>query len=155
MAVIFLRLTHENTCYLIHQHSDPALEWQSWCLNTDYLFSKLNSFHGTIPFITLSELNLIIIIQDAPLYQRDTCSTMFITGLFIIAINWKQPMQTPTAKHWKELGDSYGRIGRRIADTNSIGRPTEWTNLDPWDSQRLNHYPKSIHGLDLGLSTHM
>ena len=35
-------------------------------------------------------------------------------------------------------------------DKNSIGRPTESTNLDPWDSQRLNHQPKSIHRLDLG-----
>ena len=66
-----------------------------------------------------------IYLKDILLSHKDTCSTMFIAGLFIIAINWKQPMQTPTAKHWKELGDSYGRIGRRIADTNSIGRPTE------------------------------
>jgi hypothetical protein len=42
-----------------------------------------------------------------------------------------------------ELGDYYGRIGGRIegleTDSNSTGRPTESTNLDPWGSQRLNH----------------
>jgi hypothetical protein len=36
-----------------------------------------------------------------------------------------------------ELGDSYGRIGGRIVgsegDRNSTGRPTESTNLYPWD----------------------
>ena len=40
-----------------------------------------------------------------------------------------------TAKWWMELGDSYGRIGRRTAgpegDKNSTGKPTESTNLDP------------------------
>lgn len=52
-------------------------------------------------------------------------------------------MQTPIAKQWMELGDSYGRIGGRIAvpegDGNSTGKPIESTNLDPWGSQRLNH----------------
>jgi hypothetical protein len=57
-----------------------------------------------------------------------------------------------------ELGDSYGRIEGRIigprGNRNSTERPTESTNLDPWVSQRLNHQPKSIHGLDLGLPKH-
>lgn len=38
---------------------------------------------------------------------------------------------------------------------NSTGRPTESTNLDPWGSQIVNHHPKNIHGLDLGLPAHM
>jgi hypothetical protein len=37
-------------------------------------------------------------------------------------------IQTPTAKQWMELGDSYGGIGGRISgsagDRNSTGRPT-------------------------------
>jgi hypothetical protein len=55
-----------------------------------------------------------------------------------------------------ELGNTYERIEGKIAgperDRNSTGRPTESTNLDP---QSLNHQPKNIHGLDLGLYTHM
>ena len=42
--------------------------------------------------------------------------------------SWLRQMQTPTAKHWCELGDSYGRIGERTAGPNGIGisqRPTE------------------------------
>jgi hypothetical protein len=50
----------------------------------------------------------------------------------------------------------YGRTGRRIEDSkedrNSIGRPIETTNLDPWGSQNLKHQPKNIHRLDLDLS---
>jgi hypothetical protein len=56
-----------------------------------------------------------------------------------------------------ELGYSDGRIGGKIVgpkgDRNSIG--TESTNLDPWGSQSLNHQPKNIHGLDLGLPIYM
>jgi hypothetical protein len=40
-------------------------------------------------------------------------------------------------------------------DKNSTGRQTESTNLDPWGSQSLNHQPKNIHRLDLGLPVHM
>jgi hypothetical protein len=29
--------------------------------------------------------------KDASTYNKDTCSTMFIAALFIIARNWKQP----------------------------------------------------------------
>jgi len=55
-----------------------------------------------------------------------------------------------THKQWMEPGDSYGRIGERIAGLkgrNATGRPTESTNLHPWGSQRLNQQPKGIHGL--------
>jgi hypothetical protein len=39
--------------------------------------------------------------KDAPPYNRDTCSTMFIAALFIIARNWKQP-KYPLTKKWIE-----------------------------------------------------
>ena len=29
--------------------------------------------------------------KDVPTYSKDTCSTMFIAALFIIARSWKQP----------------------------------------------------------------
>jgi hypothetical protein len=65
----------------------------------------------------------------------------------------------PIAKQCIKCGDSYGRVGRRIAspkgDRNSAGRPTESTNLDPWDSQILNHQTKKMYRLDLGLPTHL
>lgn len=52
-----------------------------------------------------------------------------------------------------------GRIAGRIADPEGdrdhTGRPTESTNLDPWDSHSLNYQPKNIQELDLGFSTHV
>ena len=58
-----------------------------------------------------------------------------------------------------ELGDSYGKVGKRIVgpegDRNSTGRPTESTNLDSWVSQNLSHQPNNTHGLDLGLPAQM
>lgn len=57
------------------------------------------------------------------------------------------------------LEDAYGRIGGKMVgpekDRNSTGRPTESPNPDSWASQSLNHQTKNIHGLDLGLPTHM
>jgi hypothetical protein len=67
-------------------------------------------------------------------------------------------MQTPTAKQWIELGNSYGII-KQIAvpegDKNSTGRPTESTILDPWGFQSLNHQPKIIYWLDLSMPNHI
>jgi hypothetical protein len=64
-------------------------------------------------------------------------------------------MQTSTVKQRIELGNSYGRVGGRILDSegdkNSTERPTESTNLDPCDSQRLNQQAKKIYKLDLDL----
>jgi hypothetical protein len=34
--------------------------------------------------------------KDAPTYNKDTCSTMFITALFIIARSWKEPRCSST-----------------------------------------------------------
>jgi len=63
-------------------------------------------------------------------------------------------MQKPSAKHWMELGDSYRRVQGTIVgpkgDRNITGSQTESTNLDPWNSQRLNHQLTSLHGLDVG-----
>ena len=36
-------------------------------------------------------LLLSIYLEDAPTYKKDTCSTMFIGALFIIARSWKDP----------------------------------------------------------------
>jgi hypothetical protein len=37
--------------------------------------------------------------EDAPTYNKDTCSTMFIAALFIIAISWKEP-RCPSTEEW-------------------------------------------------------
>nr|AAQ96234.1 LRRGT00021 [Rattus norvegicus] len=37
--------------------------------------------------------------KDAPTYNKDTCSTMFIAALFIIARSWKEP-RCPSTEEW-------------------------------------------------------
>jgi hypothetical protein len=36
---------------------------------------------------------------DVPMYNKDTCSTMFIAALFIIARSWKEP-SCPSTEEW-------------------------------------------------------
>ena len=38
-------------------------------------------------------------IPKKPAFERDTCTPMFITALFIIAKTWKQP-RCPSADEW-------------------------------------------------------
>jgi hypothetical protein len=40
-----------------------------------------------------------IYLEDAPTYNKDTCSTMFIEALFIIARIWKKP-RCSSAEEW-------------------------------------------------------
>jgi hypothetical protein len=47
------------------------------------------------PAITL----LGIYPNDAPTYNKDICSTMFIVALFIIARSWKEP-RCPSTEEW-------------------------------------------------------
>ena len=37
--------------------------------------------------------------EDVPKSKKDTCSTMFIAALFIIARSWKEP-RCPSAEEW-------------------------------------------------------
>jgi hypothetical protein len=37
--------------------------------------------------------------EDVPTYNKDTCSTMFITALFIIARSWNEP-RYPSTNIW-------------------------------------------------------
>jgi hypothetical protein len=37
--------------------------------------------------------------KDAPTYNKDMCSTMFIAALFMISRSWKQP-RCPSTEEW-------------------------------------------------------
>jgi hypothetical protein len=37
--------------------------------------------------------------EDAPIHKKDTCSTIFIAALFIIARSWKEP-RCPSTEEW-------------------------------------------------------
>ena len=62
------------------------------------------------------------------------------------------------AQQWVEVGDFYRRIGkdcRPDEDRNSIGNPTEFTNLDPWGFSKTEQPTKDHTEQVLGHPTHI
>jgi hypothetical protein len=57
------------------------------------------------PAITLLGINP----KEVPTGKMDTCSTMFITALFIIARSWKEPRCTST-EEWIQKTEYYSAI---------------------------------------------
>jgi hypothetical protein len=55
---------------------------------------------------------LVICPEDAPTGKKDTCSTMFIAALFIIARSWKEP-RCPSSEEWIQ----------------KCGTFTQWSNI--------------------------
>jgi hypothetical protein len=45
--------------------------------------------------------------KDAPAYKKDTCSPMFIAGLFVIARIWNEPRCSSTEKWIQEMWQTY------------------------------------------------
>jgi hypothetical protein len=60
-----------------------------------WFLRKLNSVLPEDPAIPL----LGIYPEDVPTCNKDTCSTMFIAALFIIARSWKEP-RCPSTEEW-------------------------------------------------------
>jgi hypothetical protein len=46
---------------------------------------------------------LVIYPKDAPIYNKRTCSTMFIAALFIIARSWKEPSCPSTEEQIQKM----------------------------------------------------
>lgn len=67
-------------------------------------------------------------------------------------------METFIAKHWTEVGDSFGRIGGRFkgpeGDRNSTRRPIETTNLDPWQLSETESPTKEHTGAGVNPPAH-
>jgi hypothetical protein len=64
-----------------------------------WFLRKLNIVLPEDPAISL----LGIYPEDAPTCNKDTCSTMFITALFIIARGWKEPRCPSTGMDTKKM----------------------------------------------------
>jgi hypothetical protein len=74
------------------------LLWKSvWCF-----LRKLDIVLPEDPPIPL----LGIYPEDTPTYNKDTCSTMFIAALFILARSWKEP-RCPSAEEWIQKCDTF------------------------------------------------
>ena len=70
--------------------------WYNYSGNLVWPFlRKLNTVLPEDPATSL----LNIYPEDAPVCNKDTCSTMFISTLFIIARSWKEP-RCPSTEEW-------------------------------------------------------
>ena len=64
-----------------------------WC-------QRLEVDYGMDLWIWQSQIPLLgIYAEDVPTGKKDTCSTMFIAALFIIARSWKEP-RCPSTEEW-------------------------------------------------------
>jgi hypothetical protein len=79
---------------LLHCLWDCKLVQQFWKSVCQFL-RKLDTVQTDIPAISL----LGIYPEDAPTYDKDTCSSMFIAALIIMARSWKQP-SCPSTEEW-------------------------------------------------------
>jgi hypothetical protein len=81
------------------EHSSIAGRIASWCKplwrSVWWFLRKLDTVLLEDPAIPL----LGIYPEDVPTCNKDTCSTMFITALFIIARSWKEP-RCPSTEEW-------------------------------------------------------
>jgi hypothetical protein len=79
---------------LLHCWWDYKLVQPLWKSNWQF-FRKLDIVLPVDPAIPL----LGIYPEEVPTGKKDTCSTMFIEALFIIARSWKEP-RCPSTKEW-------------------------------------------------------
>jgi hypothetical protein len=61
--------------------------------------------------------------KDAPTGKKDTCSTMFIAALFIIARSWKEP-RCPSTEEWMQnfFKEKKITVSRTKMATNRSGK---------------------------------
>jgi len=69
--------------------------------------------------------------KDAPTYKKDTCSTMFITVLFIITRSWEEP-RCPSAQEWiQEMWNIYTmEYYSDIKNNDFIKFTVKWMSLE-------------------------
>jgi hypothetical protein len=79
------------------EHSSIVGEIASWYNHSGNQFggSKLDIILPEDPAIPL----LGIYPKDSPTYNKDTCSTVFVAALFIIARSWKES-RCPSTEEW-------------------------------------------------------
>ena len=81
---------------------------------------------------------------------------VYTITLFFLFIKYRFKTDADTAKQWLELGDSYGRIKRRIAGLKGIGTLEEdQESLGPLGLSETEPPTKEHTYVDLSLPTHL
>nr|AAQ96249.1 LRRGT00036 [Rattus norvegicus] len=85
--------------------------------------------------------------KDASTYKRDTCFTMFIAALFIIARNWKEP-RCPSTEEWiQKMWYIYTmEYYSAIKNNRFMKFVGKWLELENIIRSELTQSQKDIHG---------
>ena len=85
---------------------------------------------------------------DAPAYNKDTCSTMFIDALFIVAKSWKEPRCPSTEKWiqkmWYIYTMEYYSVIKNIDFIKFLGK---WMQLENIILSEVTQLQKNTHGM--------
>jgi hypothetical protein len=91
--------------------------------------------------------------EDAPTCNNDTCSTMFITALFIIARSWKEPRHPSTEewiqKMWYIYTMEYYSAIKKNDFMKFLGK---WMELENITLRKVTQSQKNTHGMHLLIS---
>ena len=86
--------------------------------------------------------------EDAPTCNKDTCSTMFIAALFIIARSWKEPRCPSTVewiqKMWYIYTMEYYSAIKNNEFMKFLGKWLELENIILTQSQKNTHGMQSL-----------
>jgi hypothetical protein len=96
---------------------------------------------------------LAIYPEDAPTCNKDTCSTMFIAALFIIARSWKGP-RYPSAEEWiQKMWYIYTtKYYSAIKNNDFIKFLGKWVELENIILSEITQSQKNSHGMHLLIS---
>jgi hypothetical protein len=84
------------------EHSSIAGGIESWYNHSEPQTLRVWQFLRKLDVVSPEDPSipcLGIYPKDVPTYNKDTCSTMFIAALFIIARSWKEP-RCPSTEEW-------------------------------------------------------
>jgi hypothetical protein len=86
--------------------------------------------------------------EDAPTCNKDTCSTMFITALFIVARSWKEP-RCPSTEEWIQKMWYIYTMEYYLAVKNNEFKKClgKWMDLEDIILSEVTLSQKNIHGI--------
>jgi hypothetical protein len=128
---------------LLHCWWDCKLVQPLWKSVWQFL-RKLNIILLEDPAIPL----LGIYPEDVPTGKKDTCSTMFIAALFIIARSWKEP-QCPSTKEWiQKMWYIYPmEYFTAIKNNEFMKFLDKWMDLEDIIQSEVTQSQKNTHGI--------
>jgi hypothetical protein len=92
---------------------------------------------------------LCIYPKDSPTYNKDTCSSMFIAALFIIARSWEEP-RCPSREEWiQKMWCIYTmEYYSAIKNNDFMKLLGKWMELENIMLREVTQSQKNMHGTD-------